>query len=159
MEHYSKQSERFYVFARLKIRDDTLKIHKDLVKVVGSKGSSQTTIRIWHDLFCSEYKDKKIVNPLSRPKTASNEEKVFAVTEKGRADIHISVREISSKLALSLGAACEILHGNLYMRKLAARWIPHKLTEFKKECRDNIATYPFILSEPNGQKRLTNVVM
>ena len=79
--------------------------------------------------------------------------------EAPKADPHTCIWEISSNVALSLSTVHKVIHGNLYMRKLAARWIPHKLTEFKKECRDNIATYPFILSEPNGQKRLTNVVM
>ena len=74
-------------------------------------------MRRWHDLLCSEDIDKKIVTPLSHPRTASNEEKVSAVADSVKAD----PKQISSKLALPLGTVHEIFHGNPYMRKLAAR--------------------------------------
>ena len=80
----------------------------------------------WFVLF--EDKDRKTDIPLSRPKTAFNEEKVSEVAKSVKEDPHICTRAIISKLALSLGTVHKILHGNLQMKKLVGVWIPHKLT-------------------------------
>ena len=68
MEHFIKQSECFYSSAQTKLGDSTLHIHKDLVKVEGSKASSHATIRRWHGLFCSKNKSKESATSLGHPK-------------------------------------------------------------------------------------------
>ena len=75
-----------------------------------------------------------------------------AVAESVKADPHICMWEISSKLALSLGTVHKIPQDNVQMRKLPAKRIPHKLTDIQKACWVNSATCLFNLTEPNGQK-------
>ena len=57
-------------FALLKLGDNTLKFHEDLVKVLDGTTSSHTTVRRWHALFLSENKDNKADTPSARLKTA-----------------------------------------------------------------------------------------
>ena len=78
--------------------------------------------------------------------------------ESVKTDPHICTWEISSKPALSLRTVHKILHDSLHMRKLSARWITHTLTDIQKASKVHIADYPFNLFEPNGPKRLTDVV-
>ena len=160
MEHFSKQSECYHISAPLKLWDDTLKIYSISVQVVGSKASSHATTR-WHDLFCSKDKDnKKKLTPPTYSKTASNKEKSVCSCRKceGR-PTYMQIWEAFSRLALSLSAVCKIHHGNRHTTKLAARWILHRLTDFQRASWVDVATYLFNLSEPNGPKRLTSVVI
>ena len=98
-EHFSKQSERLHVFTRLKLGDGLLNIHKGLVKVVRPKASLHATIITWHYLFCSEDKHKRTVTPPRPPKTTWNKEKSLCSRRSLKADPHICIWEISSKLA------------------------------------------------------------
>ena len=148
-----KQRERFLVFAQLKLGDYTLKI-----QVGGSKAYLHATIRRRHDLYSSDDKDKTTVTPLSRPKTASRG-KVSAVAQNVKVGSHICIYEMFSKFALLLGTVHKTLQGKLHMRKLAARWILHELTDVQKAFWVDISTYLFNIFESNGIQRLANMVI
>ena len=61
------------------------------------------------------------------PKSASNDSNVGAVAKLVKEDPHICIPEVSAGLSLSFGTVPRILHKELHLRKLAAKWVPHKL--------------------------------
>ena len=136
VEHFSWESEHFYSFAWLSLGDSTMKLQTNLVKFVGSEDSTRATVRRWYGLFHSEDKGKKTASPFGHPKTALNEESMSAVLKIVKADPHLNVCmwEISLTLALLLGTVPKILHDSLYMRKLAAKLIPHGPRDIQKAC-------------------------
>ena len=156
IEHFSKQSEHFYVVTRLNLGDGTLKTLKDLAQVIGFKASSHVTIRRWPALFCFKDKGKETAIPLIQPKTISNDEKASAVAESMKADPYICIQKTSSKLALLLEIVHKILHGNLWESSLQGGYC--KNWHVQRACWVDNATYLFSLFEPSGPKRLTNMV-
>ena len=46
---------------------------------------------------------------------------------------HISIRYIAWKFFMSYGTVNSIIHGELKMKRLHARWVPHQLREERKK--------------------------
>ena len=74
-------------------------------------------------------------------------------------DPHLITREWSERYDLLIGTIHNILHEDLHMKILAARWMPNLETEEIKE--RPVACLRRLLdnSEPNGPKRLCNIAV
>ena len=158
MECFNKHSEKFYVFMRLQLGEDAKQIAADLKKVAGIKAAAYSTIQRWRQEFKTGKKGNNSDKPKQPLKRASNERNVAAVAKLVKEDPHVCIREISARLSLSYGTVHRIIHNDLHLRKLAAKWVPHKLTEEQKKQRVHAARDLLNRFEPNGPKRLTDVV-
>ena len=81
-----------------------------------------------------------------------------AVAKLVKEDPRVCIREISARLSLSYGTVHRIIHNDLHLRKLAAKWVPHKMTEEMKKQRVHAARDLLNRFEPNEPKSVTNVV-
>ena len=54
-------------------------------------------------------------------------------------DARFTTRHIAKCVGISVGAAHTILRGDLKMKRISARWIPHPLTKEQKLARVRIA--------------------
>ena len=149
-EHFSKQSNRFHVFARLKLGDGTLNIHKDLINVEGSKASSHATIKRWHDLFCFNDKDWTNVTPFSQRQPQTRKKCLQPQKVWGQTHVFVYGKYFQS---LHCRWATFISEGSLQGGYRT------KLTDIQEACRVDNATYLFNPLKPRGPKRLTNVVI
>ena len=80
-----------------------------------------------------------------------------AVAKLVKEDPHICVREVSARLSLSFRIVQRILHKELRLRKLAAKWVPHKLTDEQKHQHVNVACDLLSCFEPD-HKCMTDVI-
>ena len=53
----------------------------------------------------------------------------------------ITCEEMAQELEISVGSVHTILHNHLKMRKVSARWVPHRLTSDQAERRLEVATH------------------
>ena len=73
-------------------------------------------------------------------------------------DPHSTIKELSEACDLLIGTIHSIIHQDLHMRKQSARWVPHLLTDDQKKRRVQCAQTLLNNFEPNGPKRLCDIV-
>ena len=154
----SRENQRFYIFTRLQLGEELKKIHDDLYTVYKESAVPYNTCSRW----VREFKDgRKLLTDKPRPgapKSKVNETLVANVKSQVDNDPNVSVREISSDLDVSIGTVHKVLHEELGLKKISARWVPHVLTPDQKQNRVNCARQILDMFEPNGPKRISDIV-
>jgi histone-lysine N-methyltransferase SETMAR len=74
-----------------------------------------------------------------RPKIATTPEIIEQVHDMALDDWQMKVREIAETIGISKECVEYILHEELGMKKLCARWVPHLLTAYQKRTRMKIS--------------------
>ena len=91
-------------------------------------------------------------------KSVRSENTIESVRQQIDQDPHSSIRQISLNLNLFYGNVQTILLEDLTLKKVFARWVHHILTEDQKRQRVLCARKLIQLLEPNGHKRLEDVI-
>ena len=139
----SREHQRFYIFTRLQLGDELKQIHEDLHTVYKELAVPYNTCSRW----VREFKDgRKLI--ADKPRSGAPK---FKVNET-------LVREISSDLDVSIGTIHKVLHEELGLRKISARWVPHVLTPEQKKNRVSCARQLLDMFGPNGPKRISDIV-
>ena len=71
---------------------------------------------------------------------------------------HITISMLSTTLGTSVGCIETILKDHLLLRKICAKWVPHKLTKHQKNERVRIQKEILAMFPPHGRKRLSDVI-
>lgn len=101
----------------------------------GNKAPTLRSVYNWFNEFKRGRKSVADEFREGRPKTAVVPENVDAVQKLIEEDRHVTYREIMATLSIGVKSVHTILHKYLGVRKLCARWIPHKLTDDQKKAR------------------------
>ncbi|XP_015432649.1 PREDICTED: histone-lysine N-methyltransferase SETMAR-like [Dufourea novaeangliae] len=103
--------------------------------VLGNASPSFSTVNFWVSEF-KRGRSHTIDAPCSgRPKTATTPEIVDKIHDMVLADRRIKVREIVEAVSISYERVVHILHNELGLNKLSARWVPHLLNSEQKRVR------------------------
>ena len=156
--HVNNEQFRFYTFTRLQLGEDCRKIHADLQAVYGTDCVSYRTVCRWVKQLGAGRVPSDWGNHAERALPARNEQNIAYVKRLIEEDPHSTVRELSEACELSIGTINNILHKDLHMRKLAARWVPHLLSDDQKQQRVACSHKLLDEFEPNGPKRLCDLV-
>ncbi|KAG5343812.1 SETMR methyltransferase, partial [Acromyrmex heyeri] len=116
-------------------------IKTKLDAVYGNSSSSMTTVRYWFNEF---KRDRSSVFDEERPDHSADvitEEIVEKVHDMILADRRTKVYEVAEAVGVSYGTAFNILHDNLGIKKLSARWVPRLLTVDNKWMRLSISKH------------------
>ena len=103
-----------------------IKVELDTVYV--DNAPSFTTVKFWAAEFKRGRKSLGDDERSGRPKTATADDNIAKVHQMVLDDRRIKVREIPEVMKMSKERVCHILHQDLGMRKLSARWVPRLLT-------------------------------
>src|SRR5580765_3411754 len=102
----------------------TQEIKDELDSVYGEASPSFTTVKHW----VAEYKRGRTSildeERSGRPKTATTDEMVDLVHRTVMEDRRLTVKDIAEACGISSERVHKILHQDLDMRKLSARWVP-----------------------------------
>lgn len=109
----------------------------ELISIFKSEAPSQTTIYRWYSEFRRGRASLGTVPSTGRPKTAVTPENVAVVRRMIQDDRHITYEQIRATLGIGMTAIQTVLHGELGVRKLVSRWVPHNLSEEQKAARVN----------------------
>jgi histone-lysine N-methyltransferase SETMAR len=110
-------------------------IHSKFIKVYRDSSPSFSTIKKWAAEFkhgCTSLEDDPREG---HPKSATPSEIIEQVHDMVLDDRWMKVREISETIGISKERVGYILHEELDMKKLCARWVPRLLTADQKHTR------------------------
>ncbi|XP_018308488.1 histone-lysine N-methyltransferase SETMAR-like [Mycetomoellerius zeteki] len=157
-EDSADQARRNLLDGRLgnELRHGQIKTKLDAV--YGNPSPSMTIVRYWFNEF---KRGRSYVFNEERPGRLADvvtEEIVEKVHDMILADRRTKVREVAEAIGVSYGTAFNILHDNLGMKKLSARWMPRLLTVDNKRMRLSISKQCLELFKRNPKEFLRRVV-
>lgn len=114
-------------------------IHPKLTKVYGDSAPSMSTVKKWAAEFKRGRTSLEDDPREGRPKTATTPETIEKVHDIVLDDRRVKVSEIAEAVGISEERVRNILHNQLGMRKLCARWVPHLLTTDQKQMRKRLS--------------------
>lgn len=116
-----------------------MEIHTEMVNVLGESAPSKTMVCKW----AREFKHGRTSiedDPRSGcPKSATTPEIIQKTHDMVMNDRRVKVREVSEAIGISKERVGHILHKELKMKKLCARWVPHLLTIDHKRTRMRVS--------------------
>lgn len=121
-------------------------IFEDMAKTLGEDAPSYSTVKRWAADFRRGRENLEDDARSGRPATATTEEMIDDVHDIIFADRRISERRIAVELEISQERVHNIIHQELGMSKVSARWVPRLLTPDQKRSRrliskDNLALF------------------
>ena len=135
-----------------------IEIFRRMTLVYGEKCFSQRSVYDWVERFKKGRTSVEDLDRSGRPAstvTLTNIKKVNALIESNR---RIKISEIATELAVSYGSVFSIIHDNLKMNKVCARWVPKMLNEYQKQQRVEICTKLLKRYEEEGDAFLERIV-
>ncbi|KAI6648133.1 Transposase [Oopsacas minuta] len=144
---HSKIEQRAYVKIRTLLGKSAHEIHLDLVQVYTTKGAlSYAGVRRWAQRFRLGRKSIEDDPQPGAPIMVASPIKSCAIKKLIDLDSHITIRELSKSVGISMGSVDHILRSQLKLTKVCARWAPHLLTKAQKEtrvgcCRNLLKSY------------------
>ena len=129
-----------------------------LEEVVPTSVLAYSTIRRWVREFNNGRIDVSKTHLCGRPVSATDGENVEKVAKLLNDDRRYTCTEIAHELGISYGSAHSILTERLKMRKVAARWVPHMLSDSEKHHRVKIASSLLHRYGEEGDEMLQRIV-
>ncbi|EZA55747.1 Histone-lysine N-methyltransferase SETMAR, partial [Ooceraea biroi] len=114
-------------------------IHERILLTLGDSCPSYETVRLWVNEF---KRGRTSIEDAPRPgarKTAVTPEIIDKVHDMVLADRRVKVRKLTEAMGISTERVHFILHNELDMKKLCARWVPRLLTPEQKRNRMRIS--------------------
>jgi histone-lysine N-methyltransferase SETMAR len=124
----------------------------------GDECLSQPRVFSWARSF-REGRDRVENEPHARrPRTSVNPDNVLKIGELIRANLRITVLELSQAVGISAGSVKEILYNELKVSRVSARWVPQLLSPEHRERRLVAITQLLQRYEREGAKFLDSIV-
>ena len=132
--------------------------HNNLLEAFQDQAPSKRTVERWFLEFKRDRTSLQDEPRSGRPSTAVTPENIATVESLIKEDSRITYEQFAETLDIGKVAINTILHGHLGVSKLAARWIPHNLTELQMEAR--VEWCKFMLKKFNrgGSKRVYDIL-
>ena len=107
-------------------------IHAILIETLGEHTPSYATVKNWMAQFKRGYFSTCDAPRPGRSKTVTTPEIIDQIHELIFEDRLISAKSIAEQLGISRGRVGSIIHEDLDMRKISAKWVPKCLTADQK---------------------------
>ena len=138
---FSSKVEYRAIIRYLYLKGKTCKeIHGKLADVHGSSAPSYAQVKFWVGEFKPGRTSLEDEAKSGRPLVATDEEKCKKVRDLVYSDRRIQMEEIARALDISHGSVSIILHDQLCMRKLTARWVPKSLSDEQMATRASVCS-------------------
>lgn len=128
-----------------------------LQKAYGDKAMKKTSVYEWYRRFQCGQESLSDNARTGRPKSVTSKH-VSEIKDLLDKDRRITIREIEERTDCSIGTIYNIIHNELNMRRLCARWIPKMLTEEQKKQRVTCCQRFLDRVEREGQAFLERIV-
>lgn len=103
-------------------------IKDELDSVHGDNAPSYSTVKSWVQQFKMGRSSTEDEQRSGRPKTATTIENIRKIFNEVTKDRRIKLRELADIVKIHEKQVWSILHDELHMKKLSARWVPRLLT-------------------------------
>jgi histone-lysine N-methyltransferase SETMAR len=126
---FSRQDIRLVIKFEMLLDKRPPEIHGLLLHALGDQCPSIQTVRHWFREFAEGKQDVADDQRAGRPVSASTNENVEKASKFLEEDRRVSCEQVAEHLGVSVGTAHHILTVELGKKKIAAKWVPHILTE------------------------------
>lgn len=139
-------------------------IYRELSSVYGEQCMSLQMVTRWRTAYLNGRKELHDEARQGRPTSAVNEGNVALVKQLIEEDSRYTLDELAEKVRCTSKIDCsrtsiqKIIHDELQLRKVSARWVPRLLTEQHKTQRLNAASTFLKAYEEEGESLLHRVV-
>ncbi|CAI9733412.1 Hypothetical predicted protein [Octopus vulgaris] len=110
-------------------------IHADMVATLGNDAPALSTVQKWAAEFRKGRENLEDDSRSGRPATATTEENIDRVHHMVMDDRQLTINQIANAIRISRERVENILHKELGMLKVSARWVPRLLTSDQKDTR------------------------
>uniref|UniRef100_A0A3Q0T381 Mos1 transposase HTH domain-containing protein n=1 Tax=Amphilophus citrinellus TaxID=61819 RepID=A0A3Q0T381_AMPCI len=110
-------------------------IHADMVATLGDDAPALSTVQKWAAEFKRGRESLEDDPRSGRPVTATTRENIDRVHHMVMDDSRLTVNQIANAVGISRERVENILHNELGMSKISARWVPRLLTPDQKHTR------------------------
>ncbi|XP_030588657.1 histone-lysine N-methyltransferase SETMAR-like [Archocentrus centrarchus] len=110
-------------------------IHADMVATLGDDAPALSTVQKWAAEFKRGRESLEDDQRSGRPVTATTRENIDRVHHMVMDDSRLTVNQIANAVGISRERVENILHNELGMSKISARWVPRLLTPDQKRTR------------------------
>ena len=140
------EAQSFIRFLHLK-GNNARQIHDEMKAVYGDESPSYDTVVRWKRNFQSGHMSLTDEPRAGRPSIKDDLAMVTKVEAVILDDRRSTLERVMAETGLSYGSAWRIIHEELHMNKVSARWVPRLLTPLQKQTRHD-PKHP--LSPPTG---------
>ena len=139
MENSTRENQRYYIWVCWKNDKGADDIHRELVTAEGSKALSKRTIYRWIEAFEAGQSSIEDAPRSGRPREAVTPSNINIIEDLINNDPHISIESIQEVISISTGSIETILHNEISVKKVCAKWVPHVITDENKRKRVEIS--------------------
>lgn len=127
-------------------------IHKDMREVLGEAAPSYQVVKNWSRDFKLGRESCEHAPGAGHPKTVVTQDNIDLVHNMVLEDRRVTVKFIAESCGFSVGSVEKILHDELGLNKMAARWVPKMLTRDQKRIRQltSETNLAIINQDPDG---------
>ena len=142
----SRLEQRAYVKIAVLRGQNARECHAQLLQAVGDRALPYRTVARWVAAFESGREASKDKPRTGRPRTVRTDVSRAIIQQCLENDRRWSLQELATETGIDQATVHKILRHDLHMRKIAAKWVPHALTEQQKwtryeTCRVNLERY------------------
>jgi len=125
-------------------------IHAILTEILEERAPSSATVKNWVAQFKRDFSTCDAPRP-GRPKTVTTPEIIDQIHDLILEDRRISVKSIGEQLGISRERVGSIIHEDLDMRRLSAKWVPKCLNadQNRQRCKSSEQFWNFFRLDPN----------
>ena len=120
----------------------TKKYHADMFSTLGDDAPALSTVKKWAAEFKRGRESLEDDPRSGRPSTATTQENIDHIHQMVINDIRLTISHLANVISISRERVENILHNELGMSKVSARWVPRLLTPDQKLTR-------LVMSEAN----------
>ena len=135
----SREAYRHYIFTAWKNNKNVVEIHTQLVNAWGQSAPSLVTVRRWIHHFKEGREDLNDNSRSGRPREAVTPQNVLKIQNAINERPNTTTQQLADHIGISKERVQYILHKELDLQKVTAKWIPHFLTEENKQRRVDCA--------------------
>jgi len=130
----TNDDQRAYIKIETLRRKTPTEIHSSLMEVCGVETVDRSTISRWGQRFREGRLSIENDPKSGRPRTSTDDQSVERALQIPEEDRRMTCKEIAHAAGISRASAYRILTERLHKCRIAARWVPHDLSEEQK-CR------------------------
>ena len=127
--------QRYCIKFCQKLGDSQVETIRKIQQAFGEDAMGATTIKDWYNRFKDGRLSADSDQRSGRPSTSRNEEVINRVKDLVLEDRRITIRELADESDISTGSVHSILHEDLGLRRVAAKFVPRLLTLEQKQLR------------------------
>ena len=151
MAAVTSQDQRSYIKIECQHNKTAKEIFSALLEACGIYALSFSQVTSWVNEFKNGRACVQVAHRAGRTVTATDSYNTEQLKRLLKSDRRITCEEMAQEFEISVGSVHTILRHHLKMRKVSARWVPHRLTSDQAELRLEVATHLLSRFDSEGQ--------